>query len=205
MRFTALYTFPPLYTQKPAARRVFVFFFSEEKKQKTFHWVPCTLAALTRGLVGCRPLNLSLRLGLRPGTMQSLGLPDLNKILVPISGSGDFVLLLAGTLLCAGPFLKTAAPQLRSQLRLAASAAGSAQLSCPRPCGPAPIRGSELAAAFSSRSCAVAMRMAFCDCKQPANRRSSLWFDPPEGGMPRSGRGDSAKRAAGGFRSKTKQ
>ena len=110
LRFTALYTFPPLYTQKPAARRVFVFFFSEEKKQKTFHWVPCTLAALTRGLVGCRPLNLSLRLGLRPGTMQSLGLPDLNKILVPISGSGDFVLLLAGTLLCAGPFLKTAAP-----------------------------------------------------------------------------------------------
>ena len=26
MRFTALYTFPPLYTQKPAARRVFVFY-----------------------------------------------------------------------------------------------------------------------------------------------------------------------------------
>ena len=25
LRFTALYTFPPLYTQKPAARRVFVF------------------------------------------------------------------------------------------------------------------------------------------------------------------------------------
>ena len=25
LRFTTLYTFPPLYTQKPAARRVFVF------------------------------------------------------------------------------------------------------------------------------------------------------------------------------------
>ena len=26
LRFTTLYTFPPLYTQKPAARRVFVFY-----------------------------------------------------------------------------------------------------------------------------------------------------------------------------------
>ena len=28
LRFTTLYTFPPLYTQKPAARRVFVFVWS---------------------------------------------------------------------------------------------------------------------------------------------------------------------------------
>jgi hypothetical protein len=42
LRFTTLYTFPPLYTQKPAARRVFVFvgaffFFTKEcnGKQRT--------------------------------------------------------------------------------------------------------------------------------------------------------------------------
>ena len=32
LRFTSLYTFPPLYTQKPAARRVFVFFTSYSQK-----------------------------------------------------------------------------------------------------------------------------------------------------------------------------
>ena len=34
----------------------------------------------------------------------------------------------------------------------------------------------------------------------PASRRSSLCQIPPEGGMPRSGRGDSDKRVVGGFR-----
>ena len=38
LRFTTLYTFPPLYTQKPAARRVFVFvgdfFFFHKKVQR---------------------------------------------------------------------------------------------------------------------------------------------------------------------------
>ena len=43
LRFTTLYTFPPLYTQKPAARRVFVFVgifllweSRPEKKKATF-------------------------------------------------------------------------------------------------------------------------------------------------------------------------
>ena len=36
----------------------------------------------------------------------------------------------------------------------------------------------------------------------PKRRRSSPRADPPEGGMPRSGRGDTDKRVEGGYRSK---
>ena len=48
LRFTALYTFPPLYTQKPAARRVFVFFGGRVA-------VPCLFCAPERTLEKDRP------------------------------------------------------------------------------------------------------------------------------------------------------
>ena len=87
LRFTALYTFPPLYTQKPAARRVFVFLllFREKVGKKLFTVYRATLAALTLRLAGGRALHLNRRFGLRPCESKASPIP------VPVFRSGDFL------------------------------------------------------------------------------------------------------------------
>ena len=70
---------------------------------------------------------------------------------------------------------------------------------------PPPYGGSGPLTAPSSFGFAeIFRRRVLAAAAQPAIRRSRLWLIPPEGGMPRSGRGDSVKRAVGGFRSKIK-
>jgi hypothetical protein len=60
MRFPTLYTFPPLYTQKPAARRVFVFVGDfllwesmPEKKKSHFPWGIGTKSGFMKGKLIC--------------------------------------------------------------------------------------------------------------------------------------------------------
>ena len=94
-------------------------------------------------------------------------------------------------------FLPQAAPRLRSPPPF---------WMFPRPCGPAPIRG------LWASDCSLIWRLGRSFQADALRLLRSLHQGgavcgtfPPEGGMPRSGRGDSAKRAVGGFRSKIKR
>ena len=81
-------------------------------------------------------------------------------------------------------------PQAAAQLRSPPPAAVPLRPAAAPPCG-----GARLLAGVPSSFwlCRRFQAQAGAAAAQPAPRRSSLWFIPPEGGMPRSGRGDTLK------------